>query len=158
MGYTHYFYRHVTKSSDADLYEVFASQAHRILRKAEKWGIQLADKYGDNLGKWEIDSERISFNGYGPESHETFSWPRQAPERMDFMTSQPEDFAFDFCKTSRKPYDAVVTALLILANDIYGDAVRISSDGDWQDWEKGAELYERALGAVARVPFEKEMA
>jgi len=35
-----------------------------------------------------------------------------------------------------------VTASLILAKKIFGDNIKISSDGDWSDWESGQLLYE----------------
>lgn len=154
MGYTHYFYRDEVRSSDAELFEVFSVQARRILLQAEKEGYLLADAYGEKLGEWEVNEQRVVFNGYGSESHETFSWPRKCPSPIPGITTQPEGYAFDFCKTNQKPYDDVVTAVLILAKDIYGDAVRISSDGMEPDWAKGAALYGRTFGAVPRPPFE----
>lgn len=53
----------------------------------------------------------------------------------------------DFCTTDNRPYDEVVTAILIAA------AVRalvcttgvIKSDGRWSDWAAGMSLFERAV-------------
>ena len=53
-----------------------------------------------------------------------------------------------------KPYDAVVTAILIRAKSIYGSCVEISSDGDWSEWQAGREMYETVFGEVAECPFE----
>jgi hypothetical protein len=63
---------------------------------------------------------------------------------------------FDFCKTARKPYDAVVTACLILLKQTYGDAVEVSSDGSWSEWQDGRDLYAKVFGVEARAPFEDE--
>jgi hypothetical protein len=52
-----------------------------------------------------------------------------------------------------KPYDAVVTAILIRAKTIYGSCAEISSDGGWSDWKKGRDLYETVFGEVAECPF-----
>jgi len=35
-----------------------------------------------------------------------------------------------------------VTASLILAKKIFGEAISIRSDGNWSDWEGGQLLYE----------------
>lgn len=56
----------------------------------------------------------------------------------------------DSCKTNGKPYDEVVTAILIAA------AVRLmnvragvfTSDGRWDNWTAGLHLYERAVRAL----------
>lgn len=49
----------------------------------------------------------------------------------------------DFCKTGRKPYDAVVTAILV--DLILNDNGSISSDGTYEDWlnSGGIDLYSR---------------
>ena len=54
--------------------------------------------------------------------------------------------AFNFCKTARKSYDKYVVACLILAKLCFGNDVKISSDGDLEDWEEGKELIENELG------------
>ena len=54
-----------------------------------------------------------------------------------------------------KPYDAVVTAILIRAKTIYGSCVSISSDGDWHEWQAGRDMYEAIFGEVAECPFDR---
>jgi hypothetical protein len=66
-----------------------------------------------------------------------------------------ENEIFEFCKTAYKPYDAVVTAVLIRAKEIYGTVVEIYSDGNWDEWRAGRDLYERVFGEVAKCPFEQ---
>jgi hypothetical protein len=53
-----------------------------------------------------------------------------------------DELESNFCKTARKPYDIAVTASLILAKKIFGDIIKVSSDGNWSDWESGQLLYE----------------
>lgn len=54
------------------------------------------------------------------------------------LSSQPTSFAF--CNTARNPYDETVTAGLIRAKARAGDAINISSDGDWHEWLAGKKL------------------
>jgi hypothetical protein len=85
----------------------------------------------------------IAFNGISDElMHEDFIFPGR--------------IGFNFCKTSGKPYDAVVTACLLAARDHFPpEVLEIQSDGNWEqgDWEDGAELYCRLLGRPARNPI-----
>jgi hypothetical protein len=144
MGYTHYFSKVGTTRDDALRFEMFARGARTIIEYAVNHDkIQLADAMGDKLGKWEISDELVAFNGYSDDSHETFYWGADAR-------------GFNFCKTARKPYDAVVTACLIHLKDVFGDAVSIGSDGDWSEWRDGATLYRNATGLTAENPMTPE--
>ena len=144
MGYTHYFTKAGTTRDDALRFEMFARGARRIIEYATTYdNIQLADGMGEILGGYEITDTLVSFNGYGADSHETFSW-------------DAEGTGFNYCKTARKPYDAVVTACLIHLKDVYGDAVSIGSDGYWSEWQDGARLYRNALGLTAENPMTPE--
>jgi hypothetical protein len=40
----------------------------------------------------------------------------------------------------------VVTASLIYAKTILGDDIKITSDGNWVDWQDGSILYEQVFG------------
>jgi hypothetical protein len=144
VGYTHYFTKAGTTRDDALKFEMFARGARTIIEYATNQdNIQLADAMGEKLGAWEISNEVVSFNGYGADSHETFFWDANGT-------------GFNFCKTARKPYDAVVTACLIHLKDVYGDAVDIGSDGYWSEWSDGARLYRNATGLTAANPMTPE--
>jgi hypothetical protein len=146
MGYTHYYTKTGTSRDDALRFEMFMNGARTIIEYATTYdGIQLADATGDHLGQWECNKETVRFNGYGPDSHETFDW-------------SIDSSGFGFTKTAYKPYDAVVTACLIHLKDVYGDLVDIGSDGSWLDWRDGATLYRNATGLTANSPFELETA
>jgi len=53
---------------------------------------------------------------------------------------------FEFCKTAAKPYDVVVTAILICAQCRAPEVFSYSSDGTKQEWQPGLELARRATG------------
>lgn len=153
MGFSHYWHRNESGHTEADLftaYFVFADMARQIFDTAKRQGIALADLSGQTLNGETVDDNEVSFNGYGTDSHESFVWSRNCPQPQSWMTGSTY---FDCCKTARKPYDTVVTALLVAVKKAYGDAVLISSDGSPSEWEDGLRLFEEATGDYATVPF-----
>ena len=115
MGYTHYFQFH-SPIPEAE-FGTFTANARKLIEQA--WDVEL---------DWHIDKESLDLNGVGSESHETFVIDRNGN-------------SWGFCKTNYKPYDKVVTAILILARYTY-PSMSLSSDGGWDYWQKGAELFE----------------
>ena len=139
MGYSHYF--SIKGEVTPEMYKEFVAEAHEILRTADIYtGIDVADAMGEVMSAWQADNEAVSFNGYGENSHETF-----------YVT--PSSAGFNFCKTAEKPYDAVVVACLIAMGRAYGDAVKISSDGNASDWADGSHLYQMAVQRTAIIPL-----
>jgi hypothetical protein len=133
MGYTHYFTQVQSTDSDDLNYLKFAIDATIIILTAEKRGMNL---------NWHVDQNEVSINGIGEDSHETFIFTRNA------------NLEFNFCKTSQKPYDEVVTACLIALGKIYGDKVDIGSDGEWgSEWVAGRNLYQMAVQETALSPL-----
>jgi hypothetical protein len=122
MGYTHYWT--FQNGLEQSAWDKFFEGALKIIETAKEAGIALDDDSAEKL---------IHFNGVGEGAHETFS-----------ITS--EDVGFDFCKTAFKPYDAVVTAILIHAKYCFTDGITIKSDGNWIDWEGGTLLFEEVFG------------
>lgn len=118
MGYTHYWT--LENGVEASAWQEFLSGAKEIIATAIDAGIFVADFSKD---------ETIHINGIGYGAHE------------DFVIST-EDVGFDCCKTAEKPYDTVVTALLIHLKRSLKAGVLITSDGRWEDWESGRLLYE----------------
>lgn len=148
MGYTHSWSRDESLLSPEDyrdFYAEFTGLAVKVIQTAQEQGIQLADPTGEHLGAWRVDGDSVRLNGYGEDAHESFVWEKVCPE--------PDGF-YDFCKTNRKPYDVVVTALLLAVQEAYGNAVRISSDGTPSEWEDGVRLFYQATGLVSTVPFD----
>jgi hypothetical protein len=77
--------------------------------------------------------EAIVFNGIGAQAHEPFNFPGGP--------------IFNFTKTLGKPYDAVVTAALIVARTCFAsDELQIESDGNWEQWSEGRQLYAKTFG------------
>jgi hypothetical protein len=151
MGYTHYNYRPRKNAGSAYMYGKLALDAKAICEHAQSIGIKLGDWSGENGTSPQFTEGEFSFNGIDDMSHETFTW-KALPTQVEWRKDEPE--IFDFCKTAMKPYDAVVTAILIRAKEIYGSCVSISSDGNWSEWQDGRELYEAVFGEIAECPFD----
>lgn len=161
MGYTHYFTRNNRNKGSAFMFGKLALDAKAVIAEASKRGIVIRG----GLGTGEPDFTEGYFSLNGDEqgetdlAHETFHWealPEQPDwQRKHFVSSgrNPDDI-FNFCKTAYKPYDAVVTAILIRAKVIYGKLVDIRSDGGWSEWQAGRDLYEATFGEQAPCPFE----
>jgi len=122
MGYTHYFQLH-QKPTDEE-WDNFDADVSKIL---DGNAVPL-----DN----ESTPYRIFLNGVDEDSHETFVLDRDSTR-------------WNFCKTARKPYDDVVSAILIAARYNFGDKFSLSSDGTWEDWQAGCNLIKRTLGYYA---------
>lgn len=120
MGYTHFWT--VTGFTDQQWGE-FQAHARTVFRRAARRGIRIRGWNG--AGKPEFSADRVAFNGAGDDAHETCSIKR-------------EDYDRDFCKTERKPYDAVVVALLTIGARM--GCLHWSSDGDPADHEEGIKL------------------
>jgi hypothetical protein len=154
MGYTHYVNRPVKNAGSAYMFGKLALDAKKICDWANENGIRVRNYAGE--GEPEFNESYFAFNGDGhgenDYSHETFHWDG-IPTQVEWRKEE-KDY-FDFCKTARKPYDAVVTAVLIRAKHIYGSCVSVSSDGDWEDWSAGRTVYELVFGETAECPFDK---
>lgn len=136
MGYTHYWkHRKIPDEKWApflrDVKKVFNHPEVRALIRFED----------DSEDPPRADAEVIRFNGRDGNGYETF------------LLCKEERLGFAFCKTSRKPYDMVVTAILLLAHKHLSPELTISSDGSWVEWLGGRELYEAVFGETATNPF-----
>lgn len=128
MGYTHYI---KSAAVDQATWAGFLIDAARIVRQS---GIPVRYE-SDEEQEAEVSLERIRFNGVGDAGHETFVLERGGGD--------------SFCKTAQKPYDTVVTAILIAAKHHFPNGIRVTSDGGDEDWEPGMDLAERMLGYTA---------
>ena len=74
----------------------------------------------------------ISFNGDNENDldHETFIFEQIKREKYDYVTQDDYDDlgAFNFCKTNRKPYDALVWNILRKAYQIAPKKISIGND------------------------------
>ena len=156
MGYTHYWRRPRKNAGSAYMFGLLALDAKKIIAQAEQDGIRIRNGHGEgepefNEARFGINGDASAFSDDGRDlAHESFIW-EGIPSISEHRKDEPE--TFDFCKTAHKPYDAVITAILIRAKQIYGSCVYISSDGKWGEWQAGRELYEKVFGEVAEYPF-----
>lgn len=145
MGYTHYFY---TKPElDKKQFKAFAKDVKALIAKAN---VPLAFEHNETDKSPEITDEVVRFNGHGEDGHETFMLTRETPV-ASYMENKKE--AFEFCKTARKPYDKYVTACLLLAKKHFGNDIRLSSDGEVEDWVEGQEIVKEVLGQELEIKF-----
>ena len=126
MGYTHYF-EGLTATA-----EVIAD-AQKIIDASP---VTVCGPGGQGLPQLDA-ADGLWLNGFeaADEDYETF-FLRGINE-----PEHPELGAF--CKTAHRPYDVVVTAILISAALHAGSTVR--SDGRWDNWGAGVALFERAV-------------
>jgi len=154
MGYTHYYTRPVNDAGSAHMFGKLALDTKSICDYAQANGIPLANGNAEAGTQPDFTEGYFSFNGVSDENgdngHETFHWAG-IPTQSEWRKDDPE--YFEFCKTAYKPYDAVVTAILIRAKVIYGSCVSVSSDGNWTEWQAGRDLYESVFGETAPNPF-----
>lgn len=129
MGYTHYWQGRFTEDEWSNLMPI----AREIINLRARL---LSRSYQCNTEAPTVDEFSIELNGVDEGAHE------------DFMLHRVNNH--DFCKTARKPYDAVVVALLIAASAVTaadGD-FSWSSDGDDDDHREGQSLYEEAVASL----------
>lgn len=123
-----------------DEWNTIKELTQQILDVAVMNKIKIVNGSGEEGSIAEINDEYIWLNGEGEDSHETFSMDREAKD-------------FDFCKTNQKPYDAIVTALLIMLENNFPDNIKCSSDGDAEDWQEGLKIAEQANRRIYRIPY-----
>jgi hypothetical protein len=146
LGYTHYWSQKRNLTDDewtaiiGDFGEIFKYAQHVA-------NVPLANGCGDAGTQPEIDENHISFNGVGDDAHETL-----LVNRMREKAWEGGELGGDFCKTDRKPYDAVVTACLCyLDTCLDKPAFYITSDGNGSDFLAGLDLARKALPRKANV-------
>jgi hypothetical protein len=146
VGYTHFFNQQAVPTQKQ--WKAIMSDAKKIIAYAKESNIPLAYEYDEPQEPPRVTSELIRFNGVLGGGHETFYLPRVMEPGY-----RGEKFRFNFCKTARKPYDAVVGAILISMNDHAPGCWDIASDGDRSDWADCIDLYKQAIGKEAATDF-----
>ena len=130
MGYTHYFTMN-KKTTEEQIKKMIAFTNKAI----ELFGVdQIANGMSEEGTKPEVTEERIYLNGVEDDGHETFA--------LDFNSGE-----WGFCKTAQKPYDMVVVACLIFAeqNNVIKEW---SSDGDDENHQAGKLLLEKVNNSL----------
>jgi hypothetical protein len=120
MGYTHYWNLQPVGAEQRDAWRALVADARTILEAPGAPEAADVTLYPDDM---------IAFEGVPP--HETFM--------LDILGTgrEPGDW---FCKTARKPYDLLVTAVLLRAKHRLGDRVSLASDGTYADWAPARRL------------------
>jgi hypothetical protein len=171
MGYTQYYYRkeieHPQEVWDKFLADVKTVASKFKLRtsnslqliKGEKLSgsgevdVTICDGHGEGLMP-EFSKEKIWFNGFGDDSHETLVILQDYSPLLKgvdaFYTYKQEMWEkegeiFECCKTAAKPYDILVTATLALYKFHFQDKVKVSGDGDVGGFASGIGLVNRYL-------------
>ena len=127
---------------------------------------QLVEARGDILKVTPPDpslrgQDQIHINGIGDDEYEDFIFPgNNVSHNIMFGPNVPANLVgLNSCKTAYKPYDEVVTACLIVARDHFTEEeLQIVSDGSWDDWQPGRDLYERVLHRPAHSPLQDKVA
>ncbi len=91
------------------------------------------------------NGEAICFNGGAGLSHETF-----------LLEKAPKNKEFNFCKTNGKPYDLMVTSMLIVCAGYAEGALKIGSDGEVDDWAQAVKFVSGTLGKPTKIMFNEE--
>ena len=156
MGYTHYWYLNKQSEEVKEVNGINGSQFGRatidIGKIIDASRVLLAG--WDGNGEPEVNVDKVSFNGIGDDGHETFVFQRFGTQKDRQSPLSPEDAYkdFAFCKTAQKPYDIIVVACLAVADQVIGDGIEVSTDGDVDDWDKGVAFASRVLGRDVPVP------
>ncbi|MDT0307250.1 hypothetical protein RM780_09775 [Streptomyces sp. DSM 44917] len=141
MGYTHYFGYAPLTEDFGDAWPDMVVDAWLIVDHLTARGIRIAGPDGE--GGPIIEPGHIALNGAGDEAHEPLIiLPRPPTAAEDPFLAREytrQRFVRDFCKTSRKPYDVAVAAVLLRCHQRAPGAFAIGSDGGWdQEWRRGA--------------------
>jgi len=140
MGYTHYWYR--DEKLDKEKFAKASKDCKLVTDYLRSKGIQIQFE-SDEPDPPVFSDELIRFNGQDEEGHETF----YIAQEFDESYRQPDDDGklFAFCKTAYKPYDTAVIACLIVLKHHLGESIRLSSDGDKNEWQAGLEAVQSVL-------------
>ncbi len=141
MGYTHYWtFKKDNSKHTEEKYQLALRQCQRIIRRWNKEVKAIDEKNPHRLSGYSAHTEiaqykGIKFNGTQENGHEDFV----------LRETYGENGPFNFCKTARKPYDAVVVACLVTLNHYLKDNVIVTSDGDKSDYLSGLILAKKVL-------------
>ena len=115
--YTHYY---TIAEMDDDLH--FADVVSDIEKIIGLCELPIGDGWGKAGSVPSVGNGHFAFNGIEPDDCEAFVYP---PYDEEWQINK----GFAFCKTSRRAYDPVVCASLLVIKHHLGDGVDISSDG-----------------------------
>ncbi len=131
MGYTNYWHQ-IEDFTDIEFMKLANHTRKMIKFFEEELEIKFSEVTFKELALKEDDLQYISFNGDNENDldHETFIFEQTKREKYDYETDEDYDDlgAFNFCKTNRKPYDALVWNFLRKAYQIAPKKISIGND------------------------------
>jgi hypothetical protein len=114
------------------------------------------DGKGEVTGNWFAGALLSSRCCNGDCSYETFYFPQRQPSDS-YQTKDADGLTYFNCtKTAYRPYDLAVNAFLVIAKHYLGSKIRVSSDGDLENWIEGIELCRTYLGYEETFEFQNE--
>ncbi|KAJ5587218.1 uncharacterized protein N7459_002983 [Penicillium hispanicum] len=127
--YTHYY--GVRKKDSQEWQSAWPQLVEDVPKIIEASGIQISgpSQERDVVTPPLADTqEGIHLNGVGEDSYESFVIDKSGSKR--------------FCKTARRPYDLVVTTVLLRAKTLAPNDFNLSSDGFWEEeWGDTRRIY-----------------
>lgn len=169
MVYTHYWYR--TATIEAEDFLRIGEDFRQLLPAFESKGLYLGNQTGREIPV--ITDDLIAFNGkqdcghakefcvgtskrrrcYGDCSQDTLFFPRiLIPSK--FQRPMHGGKFYNFLNTEAKPYDLAVQAFLIIAKQVLGDQIIITSDARSKDWDDARFLCYKHLGYGCSFSFD----
>jgi len=146
MGYTHYWYRPAEIPKPA--WNGWAGDVRRLIGRfnaSSGHTHRVAQEF--NNDPWRsptVTATQVRFNGFGKEfGHETFHVERVF-EDVYKQGPKPDGTFFACCKTAQKPYDELVVACLVALKHHFPE-VKVSTDGEMEDWRAGLSLCQSVL-------------
>ncbi|KAJ5782237.1 hypothetical protein N7457_004011 [Penicillium paradoxum] len=129
MGYTHYYTIVGWDTPEWQRAWVQLIEAVRKIIEEAKIPLSGPTQYDGKITSVVANcDDGIYLNGIGEHAHEPF------------VLCEPGAWAF--CKTARKPYDDVVSSILLRAWMLAPKNVDIGTDGEYDDWARARELCE----------------
>jgi hypothetical protein len=146
MGYTHYwgFKDETLKQEDFDKIVKDVKVIEKYFKENDIVSRNAGGYHKDNFAK--LDKNSVSYRGWivGKEIEEieAISVNGDKEKELDHenLYIQVGENTWTFCKTARKPYDLIVT-LILLSVKFHTRSTRVSSDGENEDWQHAFELF-----------------
>lgn len=159
MGYAHYWTRKGSftdqewRTITAAFGLIVEAAIHRGSCLSVRDGGSRISTHGRLRQAWHIKNASgpvLAINGVDAQRHETFQITKDVTPIEPWMAENI--YAQESCKTSRKPYDLVVTAMLSWLEHHFPDHIEVFSDGALDEWREGIDLARQVTGAEVTGP------
>lgn len=159
MGYAHYWTRkdsftdHEWRTITVSFGLIVEAAIHRGISLSADNDLSRISAHGRLRQAWQIKTASgpaLAINGVDTQRHETFQITQDVAPIEPWMVENI--YAQESCKTSRKPYDLVVTAMLSWLEHHFPDRIEVFSDGTLDEWREGIDLATEATGAEVTGP------